>query len=346
MEYKFILDDGISVYILPENYKGFYIQDNGKSKGFFSRFWYKGDEILYDLDALCVTLYDIFEEKIFDVNEEYLRSVYLMPQGIRRSGLDSDFGLDKDSFKRYFEKSLIELNTIEGKEMKSAVKDKISNLDKMKYKYAYLVDCQSLINTLQELLLGSNSSFIGFYKLLSEVPATIDFCDDYYSISPEGRLVYNMLYSLIIQVNSIFDILTKIVYELENIKDCTTSYKKLASNKILFGKSDMLTKINKEGTIFQKDRLVSIFKSLRNEIVHNATWEMNPKIFFKEEDSILKERCIYLPDFDSDGKLVTYVNRKRFFSDGKKVNEELPSLYLGILGRIENTLLEIIKVFS
>lgn len=345
MDCKFILDKGISVDILPENYKGFYIQDNGKNKSFFSRFWYKGDGILYDLDALCVTLYDIFERKIFDINEEYLRSVNLMPQGIRRSGLDSDFNLDKDSFKRYFEESLIGLYTIEGKEMEISVKDKINNLDKMKYKYAYLADCHSLINTLQELLLGSNSSFIGFYKLLSEVPATVDFGDDYYNISPEGRLAYNMLYSLIIQVHSIFDILTKIVYELENIKDCTTSYKKLASNKILFGKSNMLTKINKEGTIFEKDRLVSIFKSLRNEIIHNATWEMNPKIFFKEEDSILKERCIYLPDFDSNGKLVTFVNRKRFFSDGKKVNEELPSLYLGVLEKINNTLLEIVRVF-
>lgn len=346
MDYKFILESGISVDVLPENYRRFYIQDNGQDKNFISRFWYKGDKILYDLDALCSRLYDIYEEKIFDVNEEYLRNVYLMPQGVRRSGLDSDFNIDKDNFKRYFEKNLIELYSIEGKEMENSTREKINNIDKMKYKYAYLADCQSLINTLQELLLGSNSSFIGFYKLLSEVPAQIDFHDDYYyNISAEGRLAYNMLYSLIIQVHSIFDILTKITYEFENIKDCTTSYKKLASNKILFGKSDMLTKINKKGTIFEKDRLVSIFKSLRNEIVHNAVWEMNPKIFFRIEDSVLKERFIYLPDFDLDGKLVSYVNRKRFFSDEKKVNEELPSLYFGILEKINNTLLEIIRVF-
>lgn len=46
-----------------------------------------------------------------------------------------------------------------------------------------------------------------------------------------------MLYSLIIQVYSMFDILTKIVYEFKNMKDCTISYKKLASNNILFGKA-------------------------------------------------------------------------------------------------------------
>lgn len=115
MDCKFILDNGISVDILPKNYKGFYIRDNGRSKGFYSRFWYKGDEILYELDVLCVTLYDIFERKIFDINEEYLRSVNLIPQGIRLSGLDSDFNLDKDSFKRYFEESLIELYTNERK---------------------------------------------------------------------------------------------------------------------------------------------------------------------------------------------------------------------------------------
>lgn len=107
----------------------------------------------------------------------------------------------------------------------------------------------------------------------------------------------------------------------------------------------MLTKINKERTIFEKDRLVLIFKSLRNEIIHNAAWEMNSKIFFREKDSILKERFIYLSDFNSKGKLVSYVNIKRFFQI-KKINKELPSLYLGILGRIKNTLLEIIRTFK
>lgn len=342
---KFILTNGISVDNLQGDYSKFFIQDNGKDKEYFSRYWYKGDSILYELDNLCVKLYDIFENKIFDVNKEYEINVYLMPQGVSRSGLDSELHISKEGFERMFMTNLSSIYKIDGKELKGSLEKKLNEIDSMKYRYAYLADCQSLINTLQELIQGSNSSFIGFYKLLSGVPAKKDFCDDYYSISPEGRLVYNMLYSLIIQVHSMFDILTKIVYEFENIRDCTTSYKKLASNKILFGKSNMITKINKEGTIFEKNRLVSIFKSLRNEIVHNATWEMNPKIFFKIEDSILKERCIYLPDFDSDGKLVSFVNRKRFFSEGKKVNEELPSLYLGILEKINNTLLEIVRVF-
>lgn len=342
---KFILTNGISVDNLQEDYEEFFIQDNGEDKEYFSRYLYRGDSILYELDSLCVNLYDIFENKIFDVNKEYEMNVYLMPQGISRSGLDSDFDISKDGFERMLMINLSSIYKVDGKELECDLEKRLNKIDSMKYRYAYLADCQSLINTLQELILGSNSSFIGFYKLLSEVPAKMDFCEDYFNISPEGRLAYNMLYSLIIQVHSMFDILTKIVYEFENIKDCTTTYKKLASNKILFGKSYMLTKIDKNGTIFEKNRLVSIFKSLRNEIVHNATWEMNPKIFFRIEDSILKERCIYLPDFDFDGKLVSFVNRKRFFSEGKKVNEELPSLYLGILEKINNTLLEIIRVF-
>lgn len=345
MNNKYYLTNGVSVDNLPSDYNKFYIHDNESAYSLHSRYLYRGDNILYDLDNLCVQLYDIFENKIFDVNDEYKSNVYLMPQGISRSGLDSDCCIDKDNFEKMFMVSLSTLYKIEGKEIKTDVEEILNKIDNMKYKYAYLADCQSLINTLQELILGSNSSFIGFYKLLSEVPVKLDFCDDYYAISPEGRLAYNMLYSLVIQVHSIFDILTKIVYEFEHIKDCTTSYKKLASNKILFGKSHMLNQINKDGTIFEKDRLVSIFKSLRNEIVHNAIWEMNPKIFFKIENSTLVERCIYLPDFDADGKLVSFVNRKRFFSEGKKVNEELPNLYLAILEKMNNTLLEIIRVF-
>ena len=74
--------------------------------------------------------------------------------------------------------------------------------------------------------------------------------------------------------------------------------------------------------------------NLRNELIHNATWEMNPKIFFKVQNNKLTEKCIYMPDFSKEGNLITYKNRKRFYAQGKRLNEELPKIYFDILKRI------------
>ena len=43
----------------------------------------------------------------------------------------------------------------------------------MKYMYAYVADCQCLINTLQQLLVGTYFSFVNFYKSLCNVKSLI-----------------------------------------------------------------------------------------------------------------------------------------------------------------------------
>jgi hypothetical protein len=96
-----------------------------------------------------------------------------------------------------------------------------------------------------------------------------------------------------------------------------------------------------QGTVFESCRTTSIIENLRNELVHNATWEMNPKVFFATAVGKVTERCIYLPDFTAEGTLVTFNNRKRFFADGKKVNEELPALYFDLMQRVSTTLYKI-----
>lgn len=68
---------------------------------------------------------------------------------------------------------------------------------------------------------------------------------------------------------------------------------------------------------------------------------MNPKIFISIENKHLIEKFIFMPDFDDDGYLITYKNRKRFFSNGKKLNEELPSLYMTTIELIHNTISKI-----
>ena len=336
MELIYYLQNGIMCNELPEGYDMFYIIEDIDMKHTTTNYYYHGDNIQYTLDSLCVELYDVFQNKIFSSKDEYYKNYGLSPQWIERAGLDSDLNISKDNLAMWFsvpiQVKMLELD-ITDRNLLSIYQE----IDEKKYKYAYTADCQSLINTLQELLCGIHSSFVAFYKHLCKLHNVPKMQEVYYECGFESRMVYSFLYTFVIQTYSTFDILTKIAYELENIRFVGNSYTKMASNHILYGDKNRL-RLDKVGTIFEKDRTISIIESLRHEIVHNATWEMNPKIFVSTNNEKIIERYILLPDFTEAGTLVTFKNRKRFFSEGKTVNEELPLLYFDIMKKIQLTL--------
>ena len=74
------------------------------------------------------------------------------------------------------------------------------------------------------------------------------------------------------------------------------------------------------------------------EHFHNATWEMNPKIFIVTDCGLITSRHIFFPDLTAEGTLIAFKNRKRFFADGNKVNDVLPELYFDVMQRIISTL--------
>lgn len=344
MARSFYLQRGTTVFELPEGYDQFYISAHIDPVTTIARYSFPGDSILYDLDSLCVDLYDTFRDCVFESPEEYYEDFGLQPQWITRAGLDSDFDMPKEQLEECFstpiQKRMLELG-IQDEDLL----EKYKKIESLKFKYAYTADCQSLVNTLQELLCGSHSAFVGFYKQLCTLPNEYDMEGVYCAMGPDSRMVYSFLYSFIIQTYSSFDILTKIAYELENIRPCEVTYAKLASNKILYGGKKHL-RMNVAGTIFEKCRTVSIIENLRNELVHNATWEMNPKIFITSQNGKVVERHIFLPDFTEEGTLIAYKNRKRFFADGNKVNEELPRLYFDILQRTYVTLTKFLNMMN
>lgn len=342
MQFVYYLQNGIIKNFLLSEYDKFYIKENFNATSSISRYFYPGDDIQYTLDELCVELYDVFQNAIFSSQEEYYKDYDVQPQWISRTGLDSDFVMSQSELTNCFSTPLQD-------RMKSVgIKDEdllqiYQEIENKKFKYAYVADCQSLVNTLQELIMGIHSSFIGFYKHLCTLHNTPKMEGTYYECSAESRMVYSFLYSFIIQSYSTLDILTKIAYELENIKTVENNYVKMVSSKILYGDKKKL-KLDMTDTIFEKSQTMSIIVNLRNEIIHNATWEMNLKIYIGTNGEKIVERFILLPDFTAEGTLVTFKNRRLFFADEKKVNEELPILYFDILKKIHTTLEKLIIV--
>ena len=95
-----------------------------------------------------------------------------------------------------------------------------------------------------------------------------------------------------------------------------------------------------ENTLFEKCDLVSMIESLRNESVHNGTWELNPKIFVRYDEGIVGERFMLFPD-TLQGRLATVKSRKHFFSKGNKVNSVLPCIHAEVKQRLLQTLVTI-----
>ena len=165
MKYVFYLQNGIAADTLPEGYKDFYVAERLEASSALSRYFFPGDSIQYDLDDLCVRLYDVFQDAIFPSRDDFYKNYGIQPQWISRAGLDSDFDMPKDELITCFSTPLQEKMAALG------VKDDrclqvYKEIDDKKFMYAYTADCQSLVNTLQELIIGCHSSLVGFYKHL------------------------------------------------------------------------------------------------------------------------------------------------------------------------------------
>ena len=89
--------------------------------------------------------------------------------------------------------------------------------------------------------------------------------------------------------------------------------------------------------IFEDCIVIKQIEALRNEAVHNGTWEFAPKVFLRIEDSTIIERYMLFPDFE-EGDLATVKNRRHFFSSGTKVNDALIPMTGLRIARVDSVL--------
>lgn len=304
-------------YFLDEN-TTFYIQElEGDCP---DKYAYPGDSIKYDLDAELVSLYDKFRDIFFRDTNEYYRELGQLPIFVQEAGQDSECSLTAEVFSEWLRREEFV---------------KIPNI----YRHLYLVDCQFLIGTIQNLLSGMEDSFINYYARIVNIgnhifPSASDAT--MYEMSQQVRCISSLLESYFIKAYSILDMLCKIGHELQFPEKEFTSYKKIKSADLLWGARKKLQINDTAHTLFEKCDLVSVVESMRNEVVHNGTWELNPKVFIRFENEIPVERFMLFPDI-SQGHLATVKNRKHFFGNGTKVNQVLHEIHIAYQQRLLNT---------
>ena len=162
--------------------------------------------------------------------------------------------------------------------------------------------------------------------------------------------VFVNFHSIIISMTSCLDLLSKVAYELQEMPTVQfETYPKMNSMKFTFGSIHKLkSNLKRDNTIFSESKplCISTLESIRDEIIHNGLLDFYNNLYSDVKDGVI-EHWIFAPDFNEFGRLVTYKNRKKFYSNyDSTMNALLPQLMLDMIYLFAETLSVIIKEFD
>ena len=308
---------------------------------------FTGDEIFYEIDDLCVNLYDRLAEAIFDL-EEYRRNLSFEPIWLRESGIDSEVVISKEKYEKYLQVTLYERNVGEDEILKF-ISETAKPFQPIS-RYIYLYDLQVLLGYIQNNIISIRQSVADFYIALAEYSVLIRDIEDtdehcFFGSGQTSVKVFKALNSIIITIVSTFDLISKLTNEVQQIpQNFESRILKLKSGKIIFnyGQNDRIVmNLDTKNTIFEQSRIIKMVVELRNELIHNSTWQSVNKIYVRYKDREIIEKFILIPDIDENGQIIRSGSRNHFFSQENKINEMLPQILDEIMLRILQTLYNI-----
>ncbi len=284
----------------------------------------KEGDSTYDIESICLELHDLLVKLIFGNIEKYYSILPSVSEMIFFGGIDSECKISKEQFEKL-------VSLIDGEEIFN--------------KLLYLYDCRNLISTLQNSVIETKYLFGQFYKILNENSFLLDQkplnpCGVQFASGFITSNIFSVVNSIFINLYGQLDFITKICFEFENLSNDFSKYPKLKSSNILYGDKKKLSLNNIEGSLFESCENIRIITTLRNEIVHNRSFDNLPKVYQVFEKSNLIEKYILLPDFEN-GTLKTYKNRRRFFDLDIKLNLILPSIIIDFWTRTHTTLVKL-----
>lgn len=288
--------------------------------------FYKNDSLVRDVENEIVNFYNIFCDMYFTSRNDYYAIQNKFPLYLQYGGFSSDYVISLDEFK----------------ELYSTYEHKNFDLNR----YIYLSDCQYLLSTLQNLIQQIEFCFTQYYiKISNKNLGNISICEKDGTFYTQSDLVTNIAFlveSFFIKCHSVLDILVKIIYELEYPMTDFSSMKKLVSKDKIWGDRKKLGIFALQKGVFENCELIKTLETIRNECIHNGSWEDFPKVFIEIKDNQIVERYMLFPDL-SNGYFCSIKNRKHFFSTRLKVNDVLIKIHDEFYFRLLATLKDIRK---
>ncbi|RZJ90516.1 MAG: hypothetical protein EOO20_07890 [Chryseobacterium sp.] len=284
-----------------------------------SDFVLKENDLTSDIESQAIYLRNFLAEKVFGSQQRYYEQLPFAPLWLSQAGIDSDIKISREEFEKL-----------------------IAKADELTCKFLYYYDVSSLIGSLQNSVQEVRYLMGEFYRELNEnsfmlMPKPSEQDTVMFASGLTVTRLFTAVNHIFIALYSQLDFITKICYEMEQMDENYTAYKKLKSAKILFGDARRTSLNGKPDTLFAASVNIKMIQTLRNEIVHNASFEDIQKVFQVFESGVMIEKFILLPDFEN-GIIKTLKNRKRFFDENIKLNEILPELIFDFWKRLHQTL--------
>lgn len=212
-------------------------------------------------------------------------------------------------------------------------------------KILYWFDVEAWLNAVQDRISTIEWMLYEFYGILSSETKIDDSKIDraYMYIGEDGRKCYMAANAIFINLASVFDILSKVACELESFSQYDfKTYPKIASKDTIYRNQLRVSpQLRQPGMLFEtpEQPIIRKIETLRNEYVHNGPWDRSASIYCPSNDAgEPMPEFMLMPDMKEDGNFPCVKNRNKFYSEGKKLNEELIPIVEETLDVIEKTL--------
>lgn len=289
----------------------------------FDKYIFSNYDHYLPLELSALRLIDLIGCKIFENREDYHQALQRSNPLNSQLGLDSDVRGSKEDFEQW-----------------------VKTADTIELKLLYYYDVSNIVGSIQDNVIRVEQLLGEFYKELNMTNFVLHpgvFKDRV--IHASGSIVtkiFSYVNYIFIVLASLLDYIAKLVYEFENLKLEFERYSRIKSSKILFGDAGKLTINGVKGTVFDGDADIQKLIILRNEIIHNGTFEMHPHVYLNLKGEKPIEKYILFPDFDG-GIIKAFGSRKRFYENDTKLNLMLPEFSGGILLKVKGTIDELLK---
>lgn len=279
------------------------------------------------IDDSITSLYDSIGNYIFQ-DIDYSIVVSNMPQWIAGVGISSELSCSKDLYEKLRGNTT---HPIFGK-------------------FLYYYDLCSKVAAIQDRL----SAVIMFMRqLYNIIPCKSKYDESQYTsrvrcggeIETEAHMLLN---SVFVAYASIFDIITKVAIEqFEYDKYDFRKYKKMRSSDIIYNKNlkNIDSSLKNAGMLFSEPLVIRKIETFRNEFVHNGPWDLRCSIYNTFVNDEPADVIIYSPDMDGFGNFTRSWSRNKFYSQGNRINFQLPDIIKEATKILDNTILQIATLY-
>lgn len=218
-------------------------------------------------------------------------------------------------------------------------------------KLVYHYDLWGKIAAVQDRLSAVIMFMRQFYKI---VPCIAHYDENQYTSVArcEGEReteAHMLLNSIFVAYASVFDLISKIsVEQFEFYKYDFSKYKKMKSVDIIYKKSlnNIDPSLKVEGMLFSEPAVIRKIETFRNEFVHNGPWDLRCSVYNTAVNGEPADVVIYSPDMDELGNFISSGSRNKFYSQGNRINLQLPDMINEATAVLRNTINQISNLYQ